>query len=834
MKKYFYALCMATALGAVGCSDDEVINSGDVTDPSLKTSISFSASDGAGGGTSTKALTKATDAGFTATTRIAARFVSLENTTNKVRFTRTLLQAKQAETGSSYSNVTYDNAYNRYWDDAFGRAAQISVYAIAVPGKTDVTNDGKSLEEQLDYSGTAVDGTSNPNWKTGTETNTMKWTVSTATQTKDLIENEDLCYSNNIQADETLGKNGRSVWDKTIKDYPAFSYNASAADPYPYFSNGMLSFQLDDDTKETGPGHFDRGHMIFKHALTRVTIKLYAGDGFDMSETSKPFAFTSAHVTPNVILHKMPTSGTLDIKTGTWSSLTNSNIEGIYQEPDSRNSLTNDNKTTIPAYTLKAQMLPGYTIKADDTSNNVMSFEIDNNVYYVSHAQINKALREGGLSGGSGDITMEQGTHYVLSITVNKTAISNITATLVDWTEVTSAPFNPENAYITLKSFKPTANDKACEHFDLYRVLNESNSVTSPGHTNFDGISQYKQGYVSDGGHAAHMLSTANGTITKNDDGSWKTSWFFESNKTFYHFRTVWPGTKISSDQENGDYFTMCSGPVNTTATASISSEINDNKYNDYHWGAVFNENVSTSSNLNYDPDKGFESQLIGPIGPTKSQINIVEQHMMSKINVVLLTPVDNDGKYLPRSVQLFDASKTRVVSEVNLINFSGSAKVLMGTGLITPSTEREEKSEVSKPTYSQEYTSDATTNYCEKKDHTFAGETQKYYKTKAYTYCVVPQPLVSGTNKVGITIQTPDNNLYYVVEDLSKIKVQNVSGSSVKQDHVENNMIERWYPGYSYTYYFVLTKTEIKAITCTIVDWKQVSGSKQDVTLEN
>ena len=26
MKKYFYALCMATALGTVGCSDDEAIN----------------------------------------------------------------------------------------------------------------------------------------------------------------------------------------------------------------------------------------------------------------------------------------------------------------------------------------------------------------------------------------------------------------------------------------------------------------------------------------------------------------------------------------------------------------------------------------------------------------------------------------------------------------------------------------------------------------------------------------------------------------------------------------------------------------------------------------
>lgn len=826
MKKYFYALCMATALGTVGCSDDEAINSGDVIDPSLKTSISFSASDEAGGGTSTKALTKADD-GFEATTQIAARFVSKEKKTNKVRFTRTLLQAA-AKGSESYSNVTYDNAYNRYWDDAFGRAAQISVYAIAVPGKTGVTNGGKKLEEQLDYSGTEVNATSNPNWKTGAENNKMSWTVSRTDQTDVKIGEEDLCYSNNIQAD---GKYGRKVWNKTDEKYPDFKYEANATNPYPNFSDGELSFQLDDDSKTAGPGRFDKGHMIFKHALTRVTIKLYAGDGFDMNQTTnKPFAFTNAHGTPNVTLYKMPTSGTLDIKTGEWSNPSNSDIQGICQDDDSRNSITNANKSDNPAYTLRAQMLPGYTINATDASNYVMSFEIDENVYYVSHAQINKALRDGGLT-GSGDITMEQGTHYVLSITVNKTAISNVTATLVDWKEVTSNRFNAENAYIKLNSFKPEGDATACKKFDIYRIENLNKSVTYPGHIVFDGVLQYKLGYANadGGGHTPHKLSTEDGTITENGDGSWKTTWFFESNKTFYHFRTVWPGTTIYPDHDKGDYFKMFSGPVYTTGT-TISTGIDDDNNHDYHWGAVFKEGTT---NLKYVPDKGFESQLIGPIGPTKSSINIVEQHMMSKINVVLLTPVDGSGNYLPQSVTLYDDAKTRKVSEVKLINFWGSAKVLMGTGQIIAPLDDElsrHTSTVTAPTY----TSGATTDYFAQKDYTFEGDPLKYYKTKDYTYCVVPQPLVSGTDKVGITIQTPDDNLYYVVEDLSKIKVQNVSGSSVKQDHVENNEIKRWYPGYTYTYYFVLKKTGIEAITCTIVDWKNVEGKRQDVTLES
>ena len=825
MKKYFYALCMATALGTVGCSDDEVINSGDVIDPSLKTSISFSASDEAGGGTSTKALTKVDD-GFAATTQIAARFVSKEKITNKVRFTRTLLLAKPAETGQpySYSKVDFSGElYKRYWDDAFGRAAQISVYAIAVPGKSNVENNGNSLETKLDYSGTAVNATSNPNWQTGTENNKMSWKVSEASQTKELIDNEDLCYSNNIQAD---GKYGRKVW----KDggYPEFKYEANAPDPYPNFSDGELSFQLDEAAKMEGPGHFDKGHMIFNHALTRVTIKLYAGDGFDMSQTTnKPFAFTNAHVPKNVTLHNMPTSGTLDIKAGTWSNLSNSDINGICLDDDSRISITNENRSDKPAYTLRAQMLPGYTIKEGKTSDYVMSFEIDNNAYYVSQAQIYEALKDKVLSGGTGDITMEQGTHYVLEITVKKTAISNVTATLVNWTEVASERFDAENAYITLNSFIPTGDAKPCDKFDLYRVLNLSNSVSSPGHTEFDGWSLYMSGYANaeGGGHTPHKLSTEDGSIIKNGDGSWRTTWYFESNKTFYHFRTVWPGTMIYPDHDKGDYFKMFSGPVNTTGT-TISTNIDDNNNHDYHWGAVFKGDIS---NLNYMED-GFKSQLTGPIGPTKDAINIVEQHMMSKINVVLLTPVD-----MPQSVTLYDDTKTgtgeRKVSEVKLINFWGSAKVLMGTGqIIAPLDDERSRhtSLVTAPTYT------SATDYFEKIDHTFAGDPLKYYKTKEYTYCVVPQPLVKGTDKVGITIQTPDDNLYYVVQDLSTIKVQKVDGSSVKQDHEKNGTIDRWYPGYSYTYYFVLTKTGIKDITCTIVDWKKVEGKKQDVTLQS
>lgn len=844
MRKYIIPLALV-AVAFASCNKEEIAIPDD-----QKTAIEFSLSDGAGA--------PVTKAGFDggsnqSNTLISARFVSTETGSTNTRMTRTLLLASPEASGSGYSVVNYNgDSYKRYWDDAYGRKGNISVYAIAVPNKpTGVTNNSVTLENKLDLSGSAVSSV-NQNWKTGTENNSVQWTVTNGTQSTTTMSDEDLCYSNNIKSG---GKDGRRVWGThSASGYPAFSYDASATDKYPNCDDGQLSFKLENSTQTDGPGHFDYGHLIFYHALSRLTIELLAGDGFDMDATTKPFDFETG---TTIKLHSFPTSGTLDIKSGTWASgATTSDIAKMNATSKST-TVTNSNKASSPVYELSAQMLPGYVF-TDGSTTNAMSFTIDGNAYYVTQDQIFDALKanasNNGLNASATSYTMEQGKNYKLKITVSKTAIKALTCTLVDWTDVAGS-FAAKNAYITFSSLTAgQSNSSDCVHFDLYRVLNLNNTVTSPTMTTFDGTSQYMTGYAASSTPAADSLSTENsGGVNKASDYNttkkFETTWFFDTNKSFYHFRTVLPGTSITVQESTGkgDFFTMYSGPVKdwsdaTSADNTISSAVGDGKVNDYHWGAIYSSNAS---DLKYNVTTGFNSQLAGPVGPTTSTLNIVEQHMMSNINVVLLTPeTQADGSTdAVDMVDLFNSATgaPRVVSEIKITNFSGSATVRMGNGLVTPSTSFTASAALTTPTYSQEGSgSNASGDYCKSKSFQFGGTGKKYYQTQAYTYRVVPQELVttSGspavTNKVGLTIQTPDDNMYYVVEDLSNITVSSVSGNSLKKDHTAGEKIQRWYPGYTYTYYFILTKTGIEALTCTIVDWVDVQAAGQDINLES
>ena len=103
--------------------------------------------------------------------------------------------------------------------------------------------------------------------------------------------------------------------------------------------------------------------------------------------------------------------------------------------------------------------------------------------------------------------------------------------------------------------------------------------------------------------------------------------------------------------------------------------------------------------------------------------------------------------------------------------------------------------------------------------------------ETNEFTYFIVPQTLVEGQTYVGLEIKTPDNNIYYVVKKLSEIKASSVGNNGTQ---VENQAIKWWYPNHSYLYTITLKKTGIEKITCTLVDWTEVTGSNQDVTIED
>ena len=756
MKQFIYLAVASILLTTVSCDDNEIIDT-PIPD-SQKEMISFSLSDG----------TSQTRAGFTGgETRIIARMQSDEKDGSGVKYTKCVLKADKDANGgeNDYSTVGYmTNNETRYWDDAFGRKGQISVYAVAIPNSTVTTK----LAENLITGESTWTSEATPN-------NTIVWSVSTDQSGNPLAE-EDLAYSNNIKDG---GKDGRYTWDYTNNKYP----DATGATTH---AVGRLIFTQSSGALESDAGHFDKGHLVFNHSLSRLTITLQEGEGFDGTNTNdNDFKFNSGNIT----LLNMNTSGTLDIKEGTWGSVSSSNI-----------TMMATTSTTGGANgTYAAQMLPGYKFYGTgaNATKNVMQYVIDDNTYYVTQKKIYDALNQTANTSGENAkvqvendgtdsyIEMKQGKNYVLTIKVDKTGISSITATLANWVEVTGST-SVNNAHLT---FSMTASGSACDKdIDLYRLGDNNPNYDADI---FD-FSYQGKNWFGDYKTDANSKTTLRQT-NKLGEGQWSTSWHFESNKTYYHFRTVNKDTEIKGNTDNtNDYFEISGGVTDST---------------DPHWGAPMQTVTDGTIYLKYDVTNGYEKFLRPAIGATESTIAIQEIHMMSNINVILQTP--NDGG----KVTLKDGDNK---TTIKITRLATSGQVEMGRGVITPSETVTGEHTMTVP--SVYYSSDGLI-------------------TNKYTYTVVPQSLsrnfssTSDEDYVGLFIQTPDNNQYYVVKKLSEIIASDVSD---ERNQTKNSKITRWYPGHNYTYTITISKKGIENITCTVADWVKVTGEDIDIDLED
>lgn len=760
MKKYFYALCMATALGTVGCSDDKESVE---LDNSMKTPIQFSMTDEGG-----SAITKAgfmTRAGFTSNTAIVMKMKSVNSTDNSdVKYTVTNAVAG-AVTAKNYSEVTFTNSTStinqRYWDDAHGRNSQLSVFAVAVPNQS-------SASEQLKL----TDRTTGA-WFTETDENLkIDWTVTNAGTTAEKINKEDLVYSNNIQKGSSENGVVKYIFETSqYTDYTGDNFLTT-------LEGETMQFRLKEAAKPDGPGKFDRGHLNFKHALSRVTLNIKADEGFSTAD------YADGKV-KEVHLNNVPYKGTFNVQDGTWAvtDADKGQVDLVKEAAPETN------------YNLKytGQIVPEYVIQKGNENVNMLQFTINNNVYYVTDAMVHTALdvtENASLLDKetiSDNIVMKPGKNYVLNITVNKTKIEKITATLADWLSVTGN-HEQNNAYLTFTNFVEKGNH--CNEFDLYRIEDNSDKPSTT-----DGEYKGKDWYSG-------YSTSERAELTPNPAGSntWKTNWFFESNIHFYHFRTVNKDIKIKEDTETKkDYFEIQTGT-------------------DYHWGAPMTK--SGGKYPKYDLTKGYEDFISYAIGATESTIKLQEFHMMSQVDIVLTT---TDG---PDKVSLYD-EETKTGTTVKITKIFKAGKVEMGRGLVSKTGDR--------------------SNYDVDTPDQASADT--YYKTKpaegtpavskTYSSLVIPQELIqkgAGTGEadvyVGLKIQTPDKNMYYVVEKLSKITAA-VTGTDDGYNQENNKAIERWYPGHHYTYTLKLKKTGIDKITCSLADWKQITGSS-DVTLED
>ena len=429
--------------------------------------------------------------------------------------------------------------------------------------------------------------------------------------------------------------------------------------------------------------------------------------------------------------------------------------------------------TTGSAFTLDALVMP--TTDMSSTTKGDIHLIIAHNEYNLSKKELLDKIqaldKTNHLIGGT---QLKPGVHYVFKLRISKTKIKEITATILDWETVTATEHTPSNAKVTL-SLEDRTGTK--ENAYIYRAAETTANITG------DILSEGK-GYVWATGYEGPNAYTASGNTLNS-------TWYWPDNKTFYHFRAIVPQSAPALTTVDGnDCVALASGDT----------------YTDVCWGAPFPEMEpgnpsSNTTKFVYSLTNGFAGtdghQIHYAIGATESPLKLLLFHMMSDVTINIRS-VGGEAK-----VDLGNGTST--TTKIELKNIYTEGRVQLGNGLVLG-------------TGTQTGT------------HTFplqGGTTLKWSN-----YGAIPQSLAG----VVLEITTPDNNHYLI--DLASVKA---SASNISSKNVQNPYaivdgkctINRWYPDYKYTYSFTLSKKGVTGITCTILEWEEVTADDEVIQIK-
>lgn len=686
------------------------------------------------------------------------------------------------------SIVDFNDKNKRYWDDAHARSSMLSIWAYAQKGQTWTKCTFNGAEKD-------TEDESQPFAWTTTEIvpTILTWRAthqSTEAQNGQSVMAQDLLFSNNL-ANYDTNPSTDATKDKRLK------FN---------FSNRKFP-------------QVGEANMIFYHAMSKITIKIIEGDGFDKTSAKKAEDFKFTTTGGNIILKQFNHTGKFDIKEGEFTGIATSgttDIPSIYLKTADTNATG-----TNPHYILEALAVPSIAnngasrfVEGKKTlaTDVMMEFAIDNNKYQITSGQLFDALStfndEGVWTGVVSNaiaktdngtyIPLEAGKNYVFTFTVGKTKIKNITAQVAAWENVEAENITPSNARIKLQLEERGTSPygEAVPSTDIYSLYRSAAKYPENTEINDNFVA-----YDWETRYSGNVITPTYEAATATVPAHWTTTWFWESNKHFYHFRALMPSTTgITEDATNGDYATL---------TSAVS-------YTDVRWGAPMlddasDEVPSSTMKWNYGPTlHGFDGldtkdanshQIYKAIGPTEDPVKLILFHMMSDLTFNITTTTGTEA------VNLGDGSTSK--TKVELVNFITKGKLLLGNGLVTA-------------------TGDPTNVEIAQNLFTSAvAEPASAAKVK-YTYGAVPQDLAT----VKLRITTPDNNQYIV--DLKDVKAKSVSFINLQNPYTATeNKINRWYPGFKYEYSFTLKKTGITNLEATILEWEKVEAENEDVQIK-
>ncbi|UKK48724.1 fimbrillin family protein [Prevotella sp. E9-3] len=307
----------------------------------------------------------------------------------------------------------------------------------------------------------------------------------------------------------------------TVTDWTALSWDVKADQTAGWTHNDLLISNNIKEGTTDGTYLFDERtagkQLAFRHAMSKITVNLKAGDGFTGGEfVANPVVeLTSNEAGATINDEWAYTKGTVNVTNGV-VTLVDKAVITMYQASAATSGYN---------VTKEALVMPGSEFKADDAI--IARVQADGNIYYVTGEKIRTAINATSHA-TDGAYILEAGKNYIINVTVNKTSIS-VTATIVNWTDITAEEVSPViNVWADFGNSSSSYGDDA---FSFYR----SNSLDD-GYSNDSSL-------VENGFYKEESVVSKSGT-----DWTMTPRLFWAHHNIHYQFRGVLPRTTTDPD----------------------------------------------------------------------------------------------------------------------------------------------------------------------------------------------------------------------------------------------------------------------------------------------
>ena len=402
----------------------------------------------------------------------------------------------------------------------------------------------------------------------------------------------------------------------TVSDWTALDWTLTADQTSPGDTPADKDLLISNNVKDDNTYKFaNRGSgklLEFTHALSKITVNLNANNGF----TDGVFAYTpEVKLTSNnastTNTEWAYTTGTINISTGAVSSQASPLVITMWQAASA---------PTGYDITKEALVIPGSQFTSDNAI--IARIDADGNIYYVTAKEIRTAINANHASDGA--YSTEAGKNYIINVTVDKTGISHVSATVTAWSDVDAALVAPK--------INVTAN-----------WGDGSGSMTNP-------ISFYRSTSFGTGYGTVENTSyyKSDSEVTYSETWTMSPTLYWPDHNTHYQFRAVWPQTVTTTGNGTGD-----DGILDNPRVIDLNDkQVIKVKNVAYSSGSfpsdlkIARPEVSEDAYCNNSDHTPKKLSSIG-ICATEGTINLNFRYMMSQVEVNLLTTSDSDPNYV-------------------------------------------------------------------------------------------------------------------------------------------------------------------------------------------